>query len=87
MTFVALVGCQNIDKPTKVDYFDKCLEQANQTFEEDLIIKSNFVMSCMSEKNFSFDENCVTNHKLQLSQAHMFEVLKKLTSSCYLESK
>jgi hypothetical protein len=82
---VALLGCEKTEKPIKAEVFDKCLAQANQTFDSDVFLKSNFVMSCMVEKSYSFDKECVTNHTLQESQFHMFEVLKKLTASCYAE--
>lgn len=50
---IALVGCGN----SKEAVYDKCLTQANQTYEKnELIGKFDFMSGCMAERGYQRNE-------------------------------
>lgn len=53
-----LIGCSK----SKQEIVDKCLQQANQTFPNELLQKSKLFQSCMAKSRYAFNaHNCDQN--------------------------
>ena len=55
-----LVGCSK----SKQEIVDKCLQQVNQTFPNDLLQKSKLFQGCMAKDRYAFNaHNCDQNNQ------------------------
>ena len=71
LPMIILIGCSK----SKHEIVDKCLQQVNQTFPNDLLQKSKLFQSCMAKDRYAFNaHNCEQN-----SQEHL------LSEICYVK--
>jgi len=63
LSFGLLIGCSK----SKQEIVDKCLQQVNQTFPNELSQKSKFFQVCMAKDRYAFNaHNCDQNNQEHL---------------------
>ena len=59
---IALVGCSK----SKEAVYDKCLTQANETFDRNINANAKFLYSCMNEYGYRLNNGCDNSDAAEL---------------------